>query len=121
MPRDNTEAMSVDERDFRNANDDPCTPIAIVGIGCRFPGGVTDPKSFWRLLRDGVDAITEIPSDRIDIDTYFDPRPALPGKMSTRWGGFLDQIEMFDAAFFGISPREGDRLDPPQRPPLEVA
>src|ERR1700733_14683457 len=122
MRRDNTEAMSFDERDFRrNANSDPCPPIAIVGIGCRFPGGVTDPKSFWRLLRDGVDAISEIPSDRIDIGTYYDPRPALPGKMSTQWGGFLDQIEMFDAAFFGISPREADRLDPQQRLLLEVA
>ena len=122
MRRDNTEAMSFDESDFRrNANGNPCPPIAIVGIGCRFPGGVTDPKSFWRLLRDGVDAIAKIPSDRIDIGTYFDPRPALPGKMSTQWGGFLDQIEMFDAAFFGISPREADRLDPQQRLLLEVA
>ncbi len=122
MRRDNTEAMSFDERDFRrSANDDPCPPIAIVGIGCRFPGGVTDPKSYWRLLRDGVDAITEIPSNRIDIGTYFDPCPALPGKMSTRWGGFLDQIEMFDATFFGVSPREADRLDPQQRLLLEVA
>jgi acyl transferase domain-containing protein/acyl carrier protein len=122
MRTDNPESMSFDERDFRrNANGAPCPPIAIVGIGCRFPGGVTGPKSFWRLLRDGVDAIAEIPSDRIDIGTYYDPRPALPGKMSTRWGGFLDQIEMFDAAFFGISPREADRLDPQQRVLLEVA
>lgn len=96
-------------------------PIAIVGIGCRFPGGVTGPKSFWRLLLDGVDAIAEIPANRINIDAYYDPRPALPGKISTRWGGFLDQIELFDAAFFGISPREADRLDPQQRLLLEVA
>ncbi len=122
MSRKDTEAMSFDARDFCcNAKGDSCSPIAIVGIGCRFPGGVTDPKSFWRLLRDGVDAIAEIPSDRIDIGTYYDPRPALPGKMSTKWGGFLDQIEMFDAAFFGISPREADRLDPQQRLLLEVA
>ena len=114
--------MSFEEKDFSGgANGASSPPIAIVGIGCRFPGGVTGPKSFWSLLRDGVDAIAEIPSDRIDIATYYDPRAAQPGKMSTRWGGFLDQIEMFDAAFFGISPREADRLDPQQRLLLEVA
>jgi acyl transferase domain-containing protein len=122
MRRDLAENLSFDEKDFcGNVNSASSPPIAIVGIGCRFPGGVTDPESFWRLLRDGVDAIAEIPSDRIDIDTYYDPRPALAGKMSTRWGGFLDRIEMFDAAFFGISPREADRLDPQQRLLLEVA
>jgi acyl transferase domain-containing protein/acyl carrier protein len=97
------------------------SPIAIVGIGCRFPGGVHSPKAFWRLLRDGVDAIGEIPSDRMDVPFYYDARPALPGKMMTRWGGFLDQIAMFDASFFGISPREAERMDPQQRLLLEVA
>lgn len=96
-------------------------PIAIVGMGCRFPGGVHGPESFWQLLREGVDAIREIPSDRMDIGAYYDPRPALPGKITTRWGGFLDQIDKFDAAFFGISPREAERLDPQQRLLLEVA
>jgi acyl transferase domain-containing protein/NAD(P)-dependent dehydrogenase (short-subunit alcohol dehydrogenase family)/acyl carrier protein len=95
--------------------------IAIVGIGCRFPGGVSDPDSFWLALREEMDAIGEIPSDRIDIAAYYDPRPATPGKMMTHWGGFLDQIDQFDASFFGISPREADRLDPQQRLLLEVA
>src|SRR5512139_1709784 len=67
-------------------------PIAIVGMGCRFPGGANDPDSFWRLLRDGVDAITEIPADRWDIDKYFDADPEATGKMSTRWGGFIGGI-----------------------------
>lgn len=96
-------------------------PIAIIGIGCRFPGGVNSPDSFWQLLSNGIDAITEIPSDRIDVERYFDPRPATPGKIMTRWGGFLEQIDQFDASFFGISPRETDRLDPQQRLLLEVA
>ncbi|HLF29144.1 MAG TPA: type I polyketide synthase, partial [Anaerolineae bacterium] len=96
-------------------------PIAIIGIGCRFPGGVKDLESYWRLLADGVDAITEIPADRFDVDAFYDPRPATPGKVMTRWGGFLDQIDQFDAYFFGISPREAERLDPQQRLLLETA
>ncbi len=96
-------------------------PIAVVGIGCRFPGGVTDPAGFWRLLAEGVDAIGEIPTDRIDLGHYFDPRPATPGRMMTRWGGFLEGIDRFDAGFFGISPREAERLDPQQRLLLETA
>ena len=96
-------------------------PVAIVGIGCRFPGGVTDAKSFWDLLSEGRDAIIEIPSNRIDVRHYFDPRPATPGRMMSRWGGFLDHIDEFDADFFGISPREAERLDPAQRLLLETA
>jgi acyl transferase domain-containing protein/acyl carrier protein len=96
-------------------------PIAIVGIGCRFPGGVKGPESLWRLLGDGVDAITEVPPERFDAAAYYDPTPSTAGKMTTRWGGFLDGIDLFDAAFFGISPREAERLDPQQRLLLEVA
>ncbi len=95
--------------------------VAIVGIGCRFPGGVVDPASFWKLLSEGVDAITEIPASRIDLGRYFDPRPATPGRMMSRWGGFLDRIEEFDPEFFGISPREAAYLDPQQRLLLETA
>ena len=96
-------------------------PIAIIGIGCRFPGGVHDPRSFWKLLSEGVDAVQEIPPGRIDIDRYYDPKPGTPGKMATRWGGFLEGIDTFDAAFFGISPREAERMDPQQRLLLEIA
>ncbi len=95
-------------------------PIAIIGIGCRFPGA-KDPESFWQLLRNGVDAIAEVPKERWDIDTFYDPEPGTPGKMSTRWGGFLDQVDQFDPSFFGISPREVERMDPQQRLVLEVA
>lgn len=95
-------------------------PIAIIGLGCRFPGA-KDPAAFWQLLRDGVDAITEVPADRFDIDAIYDPRPGVPGKIATRWGGFLEQVDHFDAAFFGISPREAMHVDPQQRLLLEVA
>jgi acyl transferase domain-containing protein/NAD(P)-dependent dehydrogenase (short-subunit alcohol dehydrogenase family)/acyl carrier protein len=95
--------------------------VAVVGIGCRFPGGVTDAAGFWQLLNAGVDAVTEIPPSRIDLSRYYDARPATRGRMMTRWGGFLDGIEDFDAGFFGISPREAERLDPQQRLLLETA
>ena len=94
-------------------------PIAIIGIGCRFPGA-NDPESFWRLLHNGVDAITEVPKERWDVDSLYDPEPATPGKMNTRWGGFLEQVDRFDPSFFGISPREAERMDPQQRLVLEV-
>jgi acyl transferase domain-containing protein/SAM-dependent methyltransferase/acyl carrier protein len=96
-------------------------PIAVTGIGCRFPGGVTDSDSFWRLLIEGRDAISEVPPGRWDIDAFYDRDPDAPGKMTTRWGGFLDGIEQFDPEFFGISPREAARMDPQQRLLLEVS
>lgn len=96
-------------------------PIAIVGMACRFPGGAKDPESFWRLMCEGIEAIREIPSDRWDVDAYFDPNPAAPGKMNTRWGGFLDRIDEFDNHFFGISDQEAARIDPQQRMLLELA
>jgi acyl transferase domain-containing protein/acyl-CoA synthetase (AMP-forming)/AMP-acid ligase II/acyl carrier protein len=95
-------------------------PIAIVGIGCRLPGA-EDPDAFWRMLRDGGDAITEVPADRWDRDAFYHPEPATPGRMNTRWGGFIPGVDQFDAQFFGIAPREAARMDPQQRVLLEVA
>lgn len=94
--------------------------IAIIGIGCRFPKAET-PEAFWHLVSNGIDAITEVPADRWNVDKLYEPQPATPGKMNTRWGGFLEQVDGFDPLFFNISPREAERMDPQQRLFLEVA
>ncbi|OBK76783.1 type I polyketide synthase [Mycobacterium sp. 1274761.0] len=96
-------------------------PLAIVGIGCRFPGGVDSQQSFWQMLCDDVDATRDVPGTRWDAARYHDPNPAKLGKIVTRRGGFLDQIDQFDPQFFGISPREAHSLDPQQRLLLQVA
>lgn len=96
-------------------------PIAVIGVGCRFPGGARSPEAFWKLLRDGGDAVTEVPKDRWDIHARFDRDPTAPGKMSTRYGAFLDDVDLFDAAFFGVSKREAVQMDPQQRILLEIA
>ena len=94
-------------------------PLAIIGLGCRFPGA-SDPESFWQFLREGGDAITEVPTERWDPQTFYDPKVGVPGKMNTRWGGFLKQVDQFDPQFFGIAPREARRINPQQRLLLEV-
>ncbi|MGO8676240.1 MAG: type I polyketide synthase [Limisphaerales bacterium] len=96
-------------------------PVAVIGMGCRFPGGADDPDSFWRCLLESRDAVAEVPPERWDIDALFDPNPDAPGKMNTRWGGFLSGVDLFDPDFFGISPREAAGMDPQQRLLLEVA
>lgn len=96
-------------------------PIAIVGMACRFPGGANSPEAYWKFLREGVDAITEIPPGRWSIDDYYDSDPDIPGKMYTRYGGFIDNVDGFDPQFFGISPREAKKMDPQQRLLLEVS
>jgi myxalamid-type polyketide synthase MxaE and MxaD len=95
-------------------------PIAIVGIACRFPGAPS-PEEFWEMLRDGRDGISEVPADRWDAAELYDADPAAPGKMTTRFGGFLPRVDEFDAHFFRISPREAERIDPQQRLLLELA
>ena len=95
-------------------------PIAVIGIGCRVPGA-DNPDALWRLMRDGVDAISAIPPDRFDINALFDPDPETPGAIATRHGGFLRDVDQFDCGFFGIAPREAQGIDPQQRLLLEVS
>ncbi len=96
-------------------------PVAIVGMGLRLPGRVSSADGFWKVLSEGVDAVTEIPPSRWPVDRYYDADPDAPGKMCTRHGAFIEDPAMFDAAFFGISPREAASLDPQHRLALEVA
>ncbi|MGW6982529.1 SDR family NAD(P)-dependent oxidoreductase [Streptomyces sp. NPDC054932] len=96
-------------------------PIAIIGIGCRLPGGANDPTSFWKLLREGVDAITEVPAERWDLRAFYDPDVDAWGMTRHRFGGFIDGIDHFDPEFFGISLREAAAIDPQQRLLLELA
>jgi acyl transferase domain-containing protein len=95
-------------------------PIAIVGLSCRVPGA-RDADEFWALLDGGVDATSEVPPERWDIDEYYDPDPDAPGKVYTRRAGYVDGVADFDAAFFGISPGEAEFMDPQQRLLLEHA
>nr|VFK55472.1 MAG: malonyl CoA-acyl carrier protein transacylase [Candidatus Kentron sp. TUN]VFK61403.1 MAG: malonyl CoA-acyl carrier protein transacylase [Candidatus Kentron sp. TUN] len=95
-------------------------PIAIIGMGCRLPRA-DNPDAFWQLLRNGVDAVEELPPGRWNMDAFFDPDPEAPGKIYTRYGSFLSDIDRFEPGFFGISPREAMDLDPQQRLLLEVS
>jgi acyl transferase domain-containing protein/NADPH:quinone reductase-like Zn-dependent oxidoreductase/SAM-dependent methyltransferase/acyl carrier protein/short-subunit dehydrogenase len=96
-------------------------PIAIIGIGCRFPGAVNDVESFWKLLVDAREAVTDVPPDRWNIEHFFDLEPGLPGKSIAKRAGFLEHIDQFDPQFFGISPREAPYVDPQHRLLLETA
>jgi epothilone polyketide synthase E len=96
-------------------------PIAVIGIGCRFPGGADGPEAFWELLAEGRDAVADLPRDRWDIDDLYDPDPAAPGKITSRRAACIGEVDRFDPDFFGISPRETRNLDPQQRLSLEVA
>ena len=101
-------------------------PIAIVGVGCRFPGGegkpnLDTPEAFWQFLCEGGDGLSEVPPSRWPIEDFYDSSPGRPGKMHFRRGGFLADVDQFDPASFGVSPREAQAMDPQQRLILEVA
>jgi phthiocerol/phenolphthiocerol synthesis type-I polyketide synthase A len=121
-----TEALrKIDELSARleAAEKGDTEPIAVVGMGCRFPGGINDPAQYWRLLHDGASGIVPVPAERWDADAYYSPDHTRPGTICSREGGFLTpwRPDEFDAEFFSISPREADAMDPQQRLLLEVA
>lgn len=95
-------------------------PVAIIGFGCRLPGGVVDAGTYWQVLSRNTDVLREIPPDRWDVDEFYDGRPGQPGKTNARVGGFLDHIDRFDYDFFGIPRRDAQAMDPQQRLTLEV-
>ena len=103
-----------------NHNQDASEPIAIIGLSCRFPNAA-NKDAYWNLLKNGLSGIKEVPADRWDLETYFDEDVNKKGKMNTIWGGFIDQVDQFDAEFFGISPREAKQIDPQQRLMLELS
>jgi polyketide synthase 5 len=102
-------------------NEIPVTPIAVIGMACRLPGGIDSPEKLWDAVLRGEDMITEIPPERWDADDYYDPEQGVPGQSVSRWGGFLDDIGGFDASFFGFGDREAAAIDPQHRLLMETA
>ncbi|CAM3034418.1 sulfolipid-1 biosynthesis phthioceranic/hydroxyphthioceranic acid synthase [Mycobacterium intermedium] len=97
------------------------TPVAVIGMACRLPGGIDSPDQLWEALLRGDDLVTEVPPDRWDIDEYYDPEPGVPGRSHCKWGAFLDNIGDFDPEFFGIPETEATALDPQHRLLLETS
>ncbi len=97
------------------------TPIAVIGMGCRLPGGIDSPDMLWDALLRGDDLVTEIPPDRWDADEFYDPEPGVPGRTVSRWGAFVDDVAGFDPEFFGIGEREAIAIDPQHRLLLEIS
>lgn len=97
------------------------TPVAVIGMACRLPGGIDSPDQLWEALLRGDDLVTEIPPDRWDADEYYDPEPGVPGRSVSRWGAFIDDVAGFDPEFFGINEREATAMDPQHRLLLETS
>jgi polyketide synthase 5 len=97
------------------------TPVAVIGMACRLPGGIESPELLWEALIRGDDFVTEIPPDRWDAEEYYDPEPGVPGRSVSKWGAFLDDVAAFDSDFFGITEREATAIDPQHRLLLETA
>ncbi len=116
-----TAALQEAKLRLRKQDEERHEPIAIVSMGCRFPGGVTSPGDLWRLLDEGRDVITEVPASRWDLGAFFDPNPEVHGRTYSRWGGFVGDVDRFDPTFFGINGIEAQSCDPQQRLLLETA
>src|SRR5271154_1284555 len=102
-------------------NKTPATPIAIIGMACRLPGGIESPDQLWDALLRGDDLVTEIPPERWDADEFYDPERGVPGRSVSRWGAFLDDVGGFDAAFFGLNENMAAATDPQHRLLLETS
>ncbi|OKH76707.1 polyketide synthase [Mycobacterium sp. ST-F2] len=99
----------------------PTTPVAIIGMACRLPGGISSPEELWEALLRGDDLVTNVPLDRWDAEEYYDPEPGVPGRSVSKWGAFIDDVAGFDADFFNISDREATAIDPQHRLILETS
>ena len=97
------------------------TPVAVIGMACRLPGGVHSPEQLWEALLRGEDYVTKVPSDRWDADEFYDSEPGVPGRSVSKWGAFLDDVAGFDAEFFGINDREATAIDPQHRLLMETS
>ena len=97
------------------------TPVAVIGMACRLPGGIESPEKLWDALLAGDDMVTEVPLDRWAIDDFYDPEPGAPGRTASKWGAFLDDVAGFDSDFFGINEREATAMDPQHRLLLETS
>jgi len=101
--------------------DTPVSPVAVIGMACRLPGGIDSPAALWESLLRGDDTVTKVPLDRWDAEEYYDPEPGVPGRSVSKWGAFIDDIAGFDAEFFSINEREATGIDPQHRLLLETA
>lgn len=101
--------------------DAPLSPVAVIGMACRLPGGIDSPERLWEALLRGADLVTEVPADRWDAEEYYDPQPGAPGRSVCKWGAFLDDVAGFDPEFFGITENEATAMDPQHRLLLETS
>ena len=99
----------------------PATPVAVIGMACRLPGGVDSPQKLWEVLLEGEDFVTVVPLERWDADAFYDPEPGVPGRSVSRWGAFIDDVTGFDCDFFGMTDREATAIDPQHRLLLETS
>ena len=120
---------AIDDRASRSGSANPSptayiketSPVAVIGMACRLPGGIDSPEQLWEALLRGDDMVTEVPSGRWDADEYYDPEPGVPNRSASKWGAFLDDVAGFDSEFFGINEREAIALDPQHRLLLETS
>ena len=118
---DDRETPSPSTNDSPTTNTRTNTPVAVIGMACRLPGGIESPEQLWEALLRGDDLVTEIPASAGTSTSLYDPEPGVPGRSVSRWGAFLDDVAGFDAEFFGISDREATALDPQHRLLLEAS